>query len=193
MKLQPRNTPRWALAIACLGLLTGCEPAPAHVITISQPTAAPTLTPAPIRVHMAGAVQNPGVYELEPGSRIIDGIEAAGGLHPDAHSDSINLADYCEDASRIYVPFRGTPTPMPPTPISGALIQEEAGDSQLLNINTASASELEALPGIGPVLAERIVAYRDANGPFATASDILEVSGIGDVTFANLEAHIMTE
>ena len=64
---------------------------------------------------------------------------------------------------------------------------------QTININTASASQLESLPGIGPSLAERIVAYREANGPFRTPSDILEVSGIGDATFANIEDRIVTE
>jgi competence protein ComEA len=142
---------------------------------------------------MAGAVQTPGVYQLEPDSRIVDGIEAAGGLHPDADSDSINLADYCEDASRIYIPFRGTPTAIPPTRISEALIEKDAAESKLVNLNTASASELESLPGIGPVLAERIVAYREANGPFSSPADILDVSGIGDVTFANIEARIVIE
>ncbi|MGC9359717.1 MAG: helix-hairpin-helix domain-containing protein [Anaerolineae bacterium] len=140
---------------------------------------------------MAGAVQTPGVYELGPDSRIIDCIEAAGGLHPDADSDSINLADYCEDASRIYIPFRGTPPPIPPTRVSGTSVKEDTAES--VNINTASASELESLPGIGPVLAKRIVAYREANGPFARPVDILEVSGIGDTTFANIEARIVTQ
>ena len=191
MRIRPRTIPRWALTTACLGFLTGCGARPAEVITISQPTFAPTATLAPIRVHMAGAVVNPGVYELERDSRIIDGIRAAGGLQPDADSDSINLADYCEDASRIYIPFRGTPTPPMPTPVSVSSANDASDET--ININTASASQLEALPGIGPSLAERIVAYREANGPFRTPSDILEVSGIGDATFANIEDRIVTE
>jgi len=78
-----------------------------------------------------------------------------------------------------------------PTPVSVSSANDASDET--ININTASASQLESLPGIGPSLAERIVAYREANGPFRTPSDILEVSGIGDATFANIEDRIVTE
>lgn len=191
MRTHPRPTGRWALAVVCLSLLTGCGLSAGEPITISQPSPLPTATPAPIRVHMAGAVVEPGVYELPQDSRVIDGIHAAGGLHADADSDSINLADRCQDGARIYIPYRGTPTPPVPTPVSGSSIAT-SGAHGVVNINTASASELETLPEIGPVLAERIIAHREAHGPFDVPSDILQVPGIGDATFANIKDRIVT-
>jgi competence protein ComEA len=141
---------------------------------------ATTAGPVTLFVHVAGRVRHPGVYELPEGSRVIDGIEAAGGARPDAFLDGLNLAAVLVDGQQILVPKRtpgGTGGTGPGPPTTGPV---------LVNLNTASAEELEALPGIGEVIAQRIVDHRTENGPFATVEDLLDVSGIGESTLADI-------
>ena len=162
-----------------LGSVTGCftsrsQPPP--------PTPLPTPTLSPIRVHVAGAVRHPTVYRLPPGSIVQDAIEAAGGPAPDADLDQINLAVELQDQQRVYVPHQGELHPLPP--VSGSE-PSESSDPRI-NINTATAAELETLPRIGPTMAGRILAYRDANGPFGTTEDIQNVPGIATATFEGL-------
>ncbi|MGB7875510.1 MAG: ComEA family DNA-binding protein [Anaerolineales bacterium] len=149
----------------------------------------PAPTPEPLRVHVAGAVVRPGVYDLEDGSRVTDAVEAAGGFVVEADQNAINLAAFLEDGERLDIPYvagfvaledqgfvvvtEGTPSPL-------------AGE-ELVNINTASIEELDRLPGIGQTTAIRIIDYRTANGPFATIEDIVNVSGIGTATFEELK------
>jgi competence protein ComEA len=137
-------------------------------------------SPVAIFVHVAGRVRRPGVYELAEGSRVIDGIEAAGGARPDAYLDGLNLAAVLVDGQQILVPKRtpggGGGTGPGPTSTGPALV----------NLNTASAAELETLPGIGEVIAQAIVDHRTENGPFGTVEDLLDVSGIGDATLAEI-------
>ena len=128
-------------------------------------------------VHVAGAVQIPGVYRLGAGSRVIDAVEAAGGVAVDSNSDAINLAAALTDGERVYVPRVGEVVPAvasgsPGAPDSGA----SAGP---VNLNTATADDLDTLPGVGPATAAAILAYRDQHGPFASLEDLGEVSGIG--------------
>ena len=184
-------TRRWAIIIMCLGLLTSCTRGSPEPIQLTQPSPQPTQTSAPILVHMAGAVLRPGVYELTKDSRIIDGIEAAGGLHPDADADGINLADRCQDGARVYIPYRGTAPPPNPTPLSGS--SHPTGELGMVNLNTASQSELETLSGIGPALAARIIAHRETHGPFGSPEEIIQVSGIGDAIYANIKERIVTD
>ncbi len=181
----------WAIINMCLGLLAGCTRASPEPIQLTQPSPQPTQTSAPILVHMAGAVLQPGVYELAKDSRIIDGIQAAGGLHPDADADGINLADRCQDGARVYIPYRGTAPPPNPTPLSGS--SQSTGELRTVNLNTASQSELETLSGIGPALAARIIAYREAHGPFGSPEEIVQVSGIGDAIYASIKERIVTD
>ena len=145
------------------------------------PTSHPTPAPTLLRIHVAGAVDRPGVYELPPGSIIQEAIEAAGGPTSDADLDCINLAQELEDHQQIYVPRRGEANP--PPPISGG----ESGGGGLVNINTATAAELETLPRIGTVTAQKVISYREANGPFETIEDIKNVPTIGEVTFEGLK------
>ena len=136
----------------------------------------------------------PGVVTLGEGSRVNDAIGAAGGVSPDADTQQLNLARVLTDGEQIRVPRIGEvlpdPAPQPGaavTPGTGtALGKPGAGSaSGTVNINTASASDLEKLPGIGPALAQRIVEYRDSHGPFASVDALTDVPGIGK---AKLEA-----
>lgn len=141
-----------------------------------------TTEPAgPVVVHVAGAVVRPGVHRLPAGSRVIDAVEASGGLAPDADAARVNLAAVVADAAQIYVPRLGEAAPPAG---AGAGAASGPGDG-LVDLNTADLAALDALPGIGPATAAAIVAHRDEHGPFATVEDLLEVRGIGE---AKLEA-----
>ena len=123
-----------------------------------------------VTVHVAGAVSNPGVFELPAGSRVGDAIDAAGGALPGADTGTVNLARRLADGEQVLVQLAG----------------ESNLSSTLLNLNTADAASLEDLPGVGPVLAERIVADRGRNGPFATVEDLDRVSGVGAAVLENI-------
>ncbi len=120
-------------------------------------------------VHVVGEVQSPGMYQLPIGARLVDAVFAAGGLTEDADNASVNLARELTDGEQIIV-------------FSVSQEGEAAGTtaSGLVSLNRAGDKELEALPGIGPALAGRIVAWREANGGFKSVEDLLKVSGIGE-------------
>ena len=162
--------------------------APSTSIVVSTPLPTPTpfpsSTPAPIRVHVSGAVRQPDVYELPPGSIVKDAVEAAGGPASDADLDGVNLAVELRDQQQVYVPRQGEVAPMVPS-VSGGGASAGPG-----NINTATAAELEALPGVGPKTAGAIVEYRKANGPFESIEDIMDVPGIGEGTFEKIKGGI---
>jgi competence protein ComEA len=145
----------------------------------SSPSPAITLI-----VDVAGAVHDPGVYEFAEGDRVIDAIEKAGGPMPKADLSLLNLAAPLTDGTQILVPKAGPPGAVVP----GVGAPGSAGG--LLNINSASATELETLPGIGEVLAATIVEYRDQNGPFASVDDLLDVSGIGPATLEEIRDQV---
>ena len=135
-------------------------------------------------VHVSGCVAKPGLYELEEGSRLASAIEAAGGFTEDAACDSVNLARRLEDGEMVVV--------LPMSAGSGANeeIPEVKTASSLININTATAEELEQLPGIGPSTAQKIVSDRMANGSFKSPDDLKRVTGIGDKKFETISALI---
>lgn len=148
------------------------EPGPgagASSTTASQPE---TLT-----VHVSGMVVSPGVVEVPAGAIVADAIAAAGGLTSDARVDHLNLAALLSSGEHIVVP--GPDVVETPTP-------GDADQTGPISLSDADAAELEALPGVGPVLAERIVAHREANGPFTAVEDLLEVPGIGEAKLAAL-------
>jgi competence protein ComEA len=132
-----------------------------------------------IFVHVAGAVQAPGLYRLSEGSRVAEAIEAAGGPTAEADLDALNLASVLQDADKVLVPERGQASAPGGGPAPG-------GGSTLVNLNTATQSDLETLPGIGPALAQRILAYRSEHGTFRAVEDLINVSGIGPKTLENL-------
>jgi len=135
--------------------------------------------PALIIVHICGEVKNPGVYEIQEGSRVIDLIEKAGGATGAACTDSLNLARKAMDGQKIYIPSKEDAE----AGIFEGPAGEDSGYSLIININTASQAQLESLPGIGPVTAEKIIQYRSSNGPFARKEDLLDISGIGPKKF----------
>jgi competence protein ComEA len=172
------------------------QPSP-MIISTPAPTLTPTPvstpTPAPLRVYVTGAVRQPDVYLFPAGSIVKEAIAAAGGATDDADLDRINLAVQLQDQQQVYVPRQGEEAPPVPPVVSaspGGEVGTRSGIVSLVNINTASAVELEALPGIGPTYAQRIVDYRQANGPFAAVEGIMEVKGIGPGTLAKLEGLI---
>ena len=144
----------------------------------------PPPTPGPLVVHVAGEVTNPGVYHLPVGSRVQDAVIAAGGFSPHAEEQALNLAAVLKDGQMLRVPARLQAASPASASGQGAPGSLPGG---LLDINTATAADLEALPEIGPVLAQRIVDYRQANGPFASVEHLLEVPGIGEGIFAAVE------
>jgi competence protein ComEA len=157
-------------------------------------------TPQIITVHVAGAVKNPGVYRLKYGSRINDGIVAAGGATSAANLDVINLATVLNEGEQIYVPKRGEkPHVITNRPqvggaggaagaggVAGAGGGANSAVPQLININLASVVELEQLPGVGPATAKAIVAYREKNGAFLKVEDLLKVRGIGPAKLSEI-------
>ena len=173
------------------------QPAPIEIVppqATPQPppadTALPTPTAGALHVYVSGAVVRPAVYELPPGSIIDDAIRAAGGFAPDADTAAVNLAQPAVDGMQVHVPLLAeaiaTPPPVSLPPGPEPTIAVRMGGittSGLININTATQTDLEMLPGIGPSTAANIIAHREANGPFATIEAIMDVSGIGDGRF----------
>jgi competence protein ComEA len=149
-----------------------------------QPAVSPTSSPALLIVDVAGAVRTPGVYEFAEGERVVDAIERAGGPRPKADLSLLNLAAPLVDGTQILVPKFGPAV----TGVPGETAPGSA--TGLININTASATELETLSGIGEVLAATIVEYRTQNGPFASVDDLLDVSGIGPATLEEIRDQV---
>lgn len=163
---------------------------------IIQPESVASPTIGTIVVFVSGAVSKPGVYTLPAGSRVGDAVSMAGGLRPDADLEQINLAARIVDEEHVSVPEKGAtpvvfsqqrqPTPPHPTPIA----TPKPGVTEKININKATATELEDLPGIGPSLAERIVAFREANGPFKNVEELTLVPGIKEGIMSSIRALI---
>ena len=192
---------RWATITLAwvIGLVVGgaavyattCNAAPKSPIVVSTPqptpTPTPTATPAPIRIYVSGAVRSPDVYQLAPGSIVRDVIELAGGPSADADLARLNLAVELRDQQQVHVPRAGEAG----VPLSDGPHGTGGGESGgLININTATPAELESLPRVGPSTAQKIVDYRQDNGPFETIEEIQAVSGIGEATFAGMADRI---
>lgn len=162
------------------GVLVGLLAAGVIWMASSRPrgdpvTLLPTSTPGLLTVYVSGAVAAPGVYSLPEGSRVDDAILAAGGFVSGAEPESINLAALLEDGQQITVP---------------GIIDSSHINAGRVNINIASALELDSLPGIGPTTAQAIVDYRLLHGPFEFIQDIQKVPGIGPATFEGIKDFI---
>ena len=153
----------------------------------SDPVASPAPSAVTIIVDVAGWVRQPGVYEFTSGQRVIDAVNRAGGSKKGADLTALNLAAPLTDGTQIVVPQTGAA-------VSGGTGTTSTGGTTagaaLININTASETELETLSGVGPVTAAAIIDYRTQNGPFVTVDDLVDVSGIGPATLEQIRPFV---
>ncbi len=140
-------------------------------------------TPRDVVVHVAGKVQRPGIVVLSQGARVVDALEAAGGARPGVELTDLNLARLLVDGEQVLVGV--APPAGAPAPAAGGA----GAVSGKVNLNTASAAQLEELPGVGPVTAAAIVAFRQEHGSFRSVDQLLDVSGIGEATLAEIAPH----
>lgn len=162
-------------------------PAPAGAGAPAPPPGAPAGPPVTVTVHVAGQVANPGVYAVPAGGRVADAVIAAGGTAPEADVEQLNLAARLSDGERIYVPKKGEALPAAPAAPApaGAGANAGSGPAGPVDLNTATAEQLDALPGVGPATSKAILTYRANHGRFRSVTELLEVPGIGP---AKLEA-----
>ena len=139
--------------------------------------------PEVVVLHVLGAVVDPGIVELPLGSRVVDAIAAAGGPTDDADLAAVNLARVVADGEQLRLPAVGEVPPAAPAAGGGSA---GASTDGRININTADAAGLEQLPGVGPAIAARIIAWREQNGPFRSVDELSSVSGIGEKTLDGL-------
>ena len=179
------------LGAGTLGLINRQQPAAIHL----EP-APPTATPLPWQVHVAGEVNQPGVYVVEPGMIVADALELAGGMTAQADVDRVNLALRLYDGLQVFVPAKGEAVVLPTEP--APVVDGNGGDDaaappppgEKININTATLAELDSLPGIGPSTAQNIIDHRTQNGPFARIEDVMNVPGIGEGKFNDMKGLI---
>ena len=154
---------------------------------VAQESAKPTLTmPAvakTILIHVAGNVKRPDVYPLLAGSRVSDAIKAAGGANRGVDLGDINLARVLIDGEQVYVGYV-------PKASSSSSKSSKSRFTGVININRATKAEFDSLTGIGPVIASRIINYRNTNGPFLALDDLLKVSGIGSKTLERIRPRL---
>ena len=159
--------------------------------TLAEPLATATPAPTELLVDVEGAVIVPGVHSLPPNSLIDDALAAAGGLMPEADLDrvarEVNRSDKLKAHQKLYIPFVGERTVANTLGTAGAAGGSDGSSGELVNLNTATAEQLDTLPGVGPSTAKKIIDYREEHGGFNSVEDLNEVSGIGDVTFEKLK------
>jgi competence protein ComEA len=163
--IEPGIKKRAAIAAGMIAIVLGVWFSNSAAVEVgeSMPVIERVLTPTTFMVHVAGAVKEPGLYELEAGARVSDAISQAGGFSESALESSINLARLVSDGEQIVV-------------LDHSQIEASGG---FISLNSASASKLEELPGIGPATAKKIIEYRMRIGSFSSVDQITEVAGIG--------------
>ena len=185
------------LVVVGLLFLRSSSPPPALTLPRAEPGSAPldgaagsppaSTPPVTVTVHVAGQVAHPGVYAVPAGGRVADAVMAAGGTAAEADVEQLNLAARVSDGERIYVPKKGEAPPS----VRASTAPGPAGPGKAtapgapVDLNTATAEQLEALPGVGPATSRAILAYRSGHGRFRSVTELLEVPGIGP---AKLEA-----
>jgi len=170
------------------GLPSATVPAP--TLATDEPTVGATPA-AVVMVDVKGRVRRPGVVELPAGSRVVDALAAAGGLTARGSTDGLNLAAVLTDGVAIVVTGAHGVVAAPALPGSAPTSSDPAAAAPI-DLNAATLEQLDTLPGIGPVLAERILQWRTEHGRFGSVAELKEVSGIGDATFADLEPLVRT-
>ena len=192
-EIPPRRLAAWAVAALALTLLA------VWLLARGGPATAPAAAPAiavsdgdggggggaRVVVHVAGAVRAAGVYRLRAGARVSDAVERAGGATRRADLSQVNLAAKVEDGRQILVPRR--------VPVSAAAAASTTAPGQPavpVNLNTATLEQLDALSGVGPVTAQKIIDYREEHGGFGSVDELGEVAGIGDVRLASLREQV---
>jgi competence protein ComEA len=190
-----------AQAAGSAGQLLAASPLPASgsspaMASDAAASAGPSV--APIVVYVCGAVVHPGVYDLHTGARVADLLKLAGGAGVKADLSAINLAAKLSDGQQVVVPKQGEVAVTSSLASGGtaAATGSAAGGlppAALVNLNTATAAELDALQGVGPATAQKIIDYRTTNGPFKTIAELKNVPGIGDAKFTALKPYITVQ
>ncbi|MHB1390319.1 MAG: helix-hairpin-helix domain-containing protein [Thermoleophilia bacterium] len=162
--------------------VTSRSPAQASVVTVGLNEA----HPVPIKVHVAGAVAQPGLYEFTAGDRVADALQRAGGALPEADLTQINLAAKLADGQQVVVPLQGAAATAGTASGSGA----PGGAGQPVNLNSATLEQLQQLDGIGPKTAQKILDYREAHGGFKSPAELLDVPGIGPSKFEQIKSQV---
>lgn len=185
------------VAAACIGVFCAGVPKGVEVERAAAQDAAGTeettgvdTEPVLLVVHVDGAVAAPGVYELAEGSRVNDAVLAAGGLVEGADTSSINLASPLVDGGKVHVPSAEELAATTTGVVSSSSSSAGSTSSGLVNINLATAEELQTLSGVGEATAAAIIEDREANGPFTSPEDLMRVSGIGEKKYAKVKDHI---
>ncbi len=186
-------------AVVLLWLVLRPSPTPVESLlpVATFPPSSSTVVSSPLTVHVAGAVNSPGVYQLPPRSRVVDALTAAGGPLKKADLERINLAQLLVDTEQVYIPTQvsraPTPTIAPRHRPTTTLASSSNGNSDssptrgLVNLNTATAAQLDELPGVGPATAKAILDHRESKGKFSKVEDLMNVAGIGASKFAALK------
>ena len=200
-----RSSPRWAVvggaaAVVVLGAVSWAaflgppaDGGPPVELTLPRADATSTTMGSPgaggeaVVVHVAGAVASPGLYRLGGDARVADALDAAGGPAGDADLDVLNLAARVADGERVYVARRGE---VPPPAVAAGGGPAAAAVAGPVDLNTATAEQLEALPGVGPATVEAILSYRKEKGRFRSVDELLEVRGIGEAKLASLRSKV---
>jgi len=177
--LQKRGLAIIALVVIVLTALYVLRGSSQEVIAAPAPLEIETISQQTVMVDVAGAVIHPGVYSLPLNARVVEAIKAAGGLKKGADTSDINQARILKDGEQIYV--------YPYTTSTGKTSRTSIRKNGPILINRATTKEFESLDGIGPVLANRIITYRKANGPFNAIEDLLKIPGIGQSKFAQFK------
>lgn len=166
------------------GLLTGLLAAGLVILLTSPKRGQPIVllpppTPHPMQVHISGSVVKPGVYAMPQGAIVQDALQAAGGPIDGTALDAVNLAQPVHDGERLYFPSQSELATSGATAFPAVIEAAGEGVKDRIDLNRATAPELEMLPGIGPSLAQKIVDFRDQQGPFGSVDDLMDVPGIG--------------
>lgn len=171
---------------------------PVELVLPSVSTSVVVTSGGDVHVHVVGAVKRPGVYTLPSASRVVDAVAAAGGSLQNADLEGINMAQTLMDSEQVLIPFRRVSRPritvaprLKPQPrITSTTIVAGSQTSKMVNINTATAMQLETLTGVGPATAKAIISYRTSKGAFTKVEDLLNVPGIGPSKLAAMRNEI---